>query len=367
MREALRKDIDDMLRMRVIRQSDSSYAFPVVIVKKTDGSNRICIDYRKLNKITVVDPEPMTPMTDLFQDISRDRFFSQLDLSKGYWQIPVAERDIEKTAFITADGQYEFLKMPFGMINSGATLARSMKKLLKDLDQVSHFMDILVHTPTWEGHLTVLRKLFERMAVANLTVRPTKCSIGRNRIILLGQEVGQGIRTPPLDGVEKVRDASQPATKKGLRSFLGLTGFYRDHIPNYAAVAAPLTDMLRKGQPNKLSWGDSQERAYSSLKQAITGRPILCLPDHDKDFVLRTDACDTGIGAVLLQEQGGKLHPVAFASRKLAEREKKFSTIERECLSIVWSVRNLLFIYTGSLSSCKLTMNLCYICGKHSF
>ena len=164
MRESLKKDIADMIKMRVIRESDSPYASPVVVVKKKDNTNRVCVDYRKLNKLTVIDPEPMPTAEHLFQKLSGDKFFTKIDLSKGYWQITIPEEDILKTAFVTPDGSYEFLKMPFGMINSAATLKRAMKKLIADLDNVDFYWDdILVHTRTWEEHIKALQELFARL------------------------------------------------------------------------------------------------------------------------------------------------------------------------------------------------------------
>ena len=164
MRESLKKDIADMIKMGVIRESDSPYASPVVVVKKKDNTNQVCVDYRKLNKLTVIDPEPMPTAEHLFQKLSGDKFFTKIDLSKGYWQITIPEEDIPKTAFVTPDGSYEFLKMPFGMINSAATLKRAMKKLIKDLDNVDFYWDdILVHTRTWEEHIKALRELFARL------------------------------------------------------------------------------------------------------------------------------------------------------------------------------------------------------------
>ena len=187
MRESLRKDIADMIKMGVIRESSSPYASPVVEVKKKDNTNRVYVDYRKLNKLTVFDPEPMPTAEHLFQKLSGDKFFSKIDLSKGYWQIAIPEEDIPKTAFVTPDGSYEFLKMPFGMINSAATLKRAMKKLIEDLDDVDFYWDdILVHTRTWEEHIRALRELFSRLVQAGLTIRPTKCLCGVNSVDILG-------------------------------------------------------------------------------------------------------------------------------------------------------------------------------------
>ena len=170
MREELEKDRDDMIKMGVIRESASPYSSPVLVVKKKDNTNRVCVDYRKLNKLTVTDPEPMPTAADPFHKLSGDKYFSKIDLSKGYWQINDPEEDRHKTAFVTPDGSYEFLKMPFGMVNSATTLKRGMKKLIDDFDGVDYYWDdIIVHTPTWEGHIQALNKLFERLKQACLT------------------------------------------------------------------------------------------------------------------------------------------------------------------------------------------------------
>jgi hypothetical protein len=300
----------------------------------------MCVDYRKLNKLTVFDPEPMVTAQDLFQRLSGDKYLSKLDLSKGYWQIPVRSKDVEKTAFVTPDGKYEFLRMPFGMVNSGATLVRGMRKLLTDLDGADNYIDdIIIHTPTWEQHITVLRELFKRLFEASLTVRPSKCQLGETSIEFIGHPVNDGEINPIEGKLVKIEKVSRPQTKTQVRSFIGLTGYYRDYIPNYSAIASPLTDLTKRRQPNKVVWGEAQEKAYNSLKSIILKKPILRIPDVRKPFVLRTDASNNGLGAVLLQEYEDKLFPVSYASRKLLEREKNYSTMEKECLAIVWAVK----------------------------
>lgn len=247
-RETLKKDLDDMIKMGVIRESNSPYASPVVVVKKKDSSNRVCVDFRKLNKLTVFDPEPMPAAVDLFQKLNGDKFFSKIDLRKGYWQVTIPEADVPKTAFVTPDGSYEFLKMPFGMVNSAATLKRGMKKLLKGMKNVEFFWDdILVDTRTWQEHLKNLRELFKRLAQAGMTVWPSTSAFGVESIDFLGHKVQQGLIGLHEDNVVKIRKAPRPSPKKQVRSFMGLVGYYRDFIPNFAAVAALLSDLTRKG------------------------------------------------------------------------------------------------------------------------
>ena len=280
----------------------------------------------------------------MFQKLSGDKFNSKIDLSKGYWKITIPEEDILKTAFVTPDGSYEFLKMPFGMINSAAT---AMKKLIEDLDDVDFYWDyILVHTHKWEEHIRTLRELFSRLVQAGLTIRPTKCLFGVNSVDFLGHRLEQGMIGLHQDNVEKIKDAPRPSTKKQVRSFMGLAGYYRDFIPNFAAIAAPLSDLTRKGQPNKVEWSEAQEKAYQTIKSYLRSEPILRLPDPAKTYFLPTDASNNGIGAVLMKRHDEKLFPVCYARKKLSSTERNYSTIEKECLAIVWGIKRFhLYLY----------------------
>ena len=324
----------------ITRKSDSSYASPVVVVKKKDGSNRICIDFRRLNKITVTDLQLVPSPAESFLGMSEDKYFSKLDLTKGYHQIRVRPSDVPKTAFVTMVQHYGFLRMPFGMANAGMPMTRAVRRLLEGMDNVVDYIDdLLVYTKTWE-------ELFKRLKAANLVVRPTKCELGATQVDFPGHRLGRGTVGLQDYNVEKVKDAPRPTTKKEIRSFLGLVGYYQPFIPNFAAIAAPLSDLTRKGQPNKIVWGEPQERAYAALKKAVISKPILVLPDVNKEFVLRTDASDIGLGATLLQNRDGHIFPVAYASRKLLDREKRYSVMERECLGIVWGIKKFaLYLY----------------------
>ena len=171
-RGELKREIKDMLELGIIRESESPYASPIVIVKKKDGSNRICVDYCKLNKFTLADPEPVAATEDLFQRLGKSQYFSKIDLSKGYWQIPVSGDDVKKTAFVTPDRCYEFLRMPFGMKSSVAMLVRGMRQLLSDMDNVDNYIDdLIVNTEDWVSHLAILKELFHRLQEVSFTAR----------------------------------------------------------------------------------------------------------------------------------------------------------------------------------------------------
>ena len=348
MREELRNEVDTMLEMGVVRPSTSPYASPIVMVKKKDGSNRVCVDFRKLNKITEVDPEPMTTAEDLFRRLSGKKYLSKIDLTKGYWQIPVAPEDVHKTAFVTPDVQYEFTRMPFGMVNSGATLVRGLRKILEGMPGVGSYVDdIVIYSDSWEDHIKTLKELFSRLRMARIKARPTKCLLGASRMEFLGHQVGGDVIIPSRDNLEKVRNTPRPTTKKQVRSFLGLVGYYRDHIPAFAEISAPLTDLLKKGKADHIQWSEAQERAYSLLKEYLLQEPVLKLPDLSKLFVLQTDASGVGVAAVLLQENDGKLYPVGYASKKLNLTEARYPIIEKECLAVVWGIKRFKLYLAG--------------------
>ena len=181
---------------------------------------------------------------------------------------------------------------------------------------------------------------------AGLTIGPTKCLFGVNSVDFLGHRLEQGMIGLDQDNVEKIKDASRPSTKKQVQSFMGLAGYYRDFIPNFAAIAAPLSDLTQKGQLNKVEWSEAQEKAYQTIKSYLTSEPILRLPNPAKTYFLRTDASNNGIGAVLMQRHEEKLFPVCYASKKLSRAECNYSTIEKECLAIVWGIKRFyLYLY----------------------
>jgi len=322
LRDSVKAELDDMIRLGIIEPSDSPYCSPLLIVKKKDGANRPVVDYRALNRVTVFDAEPMPNAEDIYARLAAARFFSKVDFCKGYWQISMAEVDREKTAFATPFGLFQFKRMPFGLQNACATYGRMMRKLLNGMTATDNFVDdVISFTQAWKSHLEELKDLFERVRQAGLTVKPSKCYFGYPSVEFLGHQVGEGKLEMLQDKVDKVALAPPPHTKKQLRAFLGLTGYYRAFIEKYAEIAAPLTDVLKGGKSSALKWEHSQAVAFSKLKVCLCAKPILHLPDMEKPFTLRTDASDVGLGAVLLQEHEDGLFPVAFASRKLTKAE----------------------------------------------
>ncbi|XP_076472305.1 uncharacterized protein LOC143301798 [Babylonia areolata] len=340
-RETIQEEVQSMLKMGVIEPSCSPYSSPIVLVKKKDGKVRFCVDFRRINKLTVFDAEPMPDIDALFAKLAGKRVFSKLDLSKGYWQIPVAEVDRPKTAFTTPQGHFQWRVMPFGLKTAGAIFSRMMRKLLLPLGlpEVDNFMDdILVSSVDERSHLRLLRTVLGRLRKCALSARPSKCFLGLQELDYLGHRVGRGKIWPEDAKMQKIQDAPRPVTKRQLRGFLGLVGYYRRFVPQFAEIALPLTEKTRNREPSKISWDERCERAFCQLKKILCSRPVCCLPDLTKLFILRTDASDVGVGAMLLQDQGLGAQPVACASKKLNPAERNYPTIEKECLALVWGV-----------------------------
>jgi hypothetical protein len=340
--DTVRKELDAMMMMDVIEPSDSPYSSPIVLIKKSDSTHRFCVDMRKMNQITLFDCEPTPNPEAIFAQIADSKYYTKLDCCKGYWQIPMADDAKAFTAFSTPFGHYQFKKMPFGLVNSGATYARMMRKMLHDLSNVENYVDdILIYSPDWNSHLKTLEAVFLRIQQANITMKPSKCFVGYLGVDFLGNHIQDGNRMIQDGKINKIRDAKPPTTKKQLRSFLGLCNYVSRFIPNYANLMKPLTDLTRKGTPMKLPWNEQHTAVFNELKSILIKEPVLRLPDMQKPFILRTDASNVALGAVLLQEHDGSLFPVIYISQKLLPREESYSTIEKECMAVVWAINKL--------------------------
>jgi hypothetical protein len=267
-----------------------------------------------------------------------------LDLTKGYWQIPLSTATKEKSAFITPLGLFQFNVMPFGMKSAPATFQRMVHKVLSGLEQFAgaYLDDILIHSKTFSDHLEHLESVLVRLSEANLIAKPSKCVVGHAQVSYLGHLVGVGEMKPLQSKIECLVQYPIPETKKQLRSFLGLASYYRRYIPNFSDIASPLTDKTGKKESNKIKWTDACDKAFITLKQKLSNYPVLQLPDFSKTFIVQVDASERGLGAVLCQmNDKGREHSVVFCSRKLLEREQKLATTEKECLGLVWAVELL--------------------------
>jgi transposase InsO family protein len=338
-KQVILEEVRKMEKAGVIEKSNSPYASPVVLVRKKDGSNRFCIDYRQINRVTVTDAEPIPNQEELFTQLTNAVFFSKIDLVKGYWQIPIDEESKKYTAFQTSRGLYQFCFMPFGLCNAPSTFARCMRKVLGDQENVvSFFDDLLVFGESWEIHNNALIEVLERLRRTGLTAKPSKMVVGFPEVEFLGHVVGNGQLKPQDNTIEKILHVHPPKTKKQVRSIIGLISYYRKFIPNFADITSIFSELVKKGKPDRVVWSEACGEALNEIQGAFSTSPILSLPDLSKPFILRSDASSYAIGACLLQEYDGLLHPVLYASRKLLPRETRYSVIEKEALGLVWSI-----------------------------
>ncbi len=306
-----------MLKQGVIRPSNSPWASPIVIVKKKDGTDRFCIDFRKLNQITRKDAFPLPNITEILDQLGKAQIFSSLDLASGYWQIPMLDRDKEKTAFTTFMGLFEWTVMPFGLTNAPATFQRAMQFVLTGLQGKSclvYIDDILIYSPSFEQHCKDLTEVFECLKTHNLKLKPKKCFFGRKELAYLGHIISKNGVKPDPAKVEAVENLSTPTSLKELQSFLGLVSYYRKFIMDFATVAEPLYQLHRKG--THYYWSEETEEAFQHLKSLLVEAPVLVFPDFSKSFIITSDASGVGLGAVLSQIGADALeHPVAFGNR----------------------------------------------------
>lgn len=346
----MRALLADMLEKKVIQPSSSPWAAPIVMVRKKDGSWRFCVDYRKLNSLTHKDAFPLPRIEETLTSLTQASWFTTLDLASGYWQVGVDPRDRPKTAFTTPLGLYEFQRMPFGLCNAPATFQRLMQQCLSGqiADSVLVYLDdIIVYSPDFSSHLCHLEAVFERLQHHGLKLRVDKCQLLRREVRFLGHVVtGEGVKPDPTK-VTAVTEWPAPTTIKEVRAFLGLTGYYRRFIVNFAKIARPLNALLigapadKRTGSRRISWSDECQQAFDHLKTALTEAPILAYANYEEPFVLYTDASNAGLGAVLAQLQDGRERVVAYASRSLHPSEKNdvnYSSFKLELLALKWAI-----------------------------
>ncbi|XP_023814763.2 uncharacterized protein LOC111947970 [Oryzias latipes] len=345
----LKEEVDHMLSLGIIKPSKSEWCHPVVLVPKKDGTIRFCIDFRYLNSVSKFDSYPTPRIDNLIECLGKAKFLTTIDLCKGYWQVPLTERSQELTAFRTPWGLFQFTVLPFGLHGAPATFQRLMDQVLGGLKDCAcaYLDDIVVYSATWEEHLRHLKKVLECLHAAGLTINPAKCAFARRETEYLGYTIGGGLIKPQVNKVQAIESCPLPQTRKQLRSFLGLAGFYHKFIPSFSARAAPLTDMTGSRCPNKIRWTTESVTAFRDIQQSLSKDPILHSPDFNKPFILQTDASQRGIGAVLLQYTSDDRHPVAYISRKLLPREIHYSIVEKEALAVKWAMDSFKYYLLG--------------------
>ena len=289
--------------------------------------------------MTRTDSFPLPRVDDCIDRIGSAKYISKFDLLKGYWQVGLTPKAQAASAFVTKDGLYECNVMPFGMKNASATFQRLMNMITQNVEGcVVYIDDIVVHSDDWDTHLLRLRRLFLALREAGLVVNLRKSEFAKAKVIYLGHEIGYGKVSPREINAEIILNFPKPKTKKEVRSFLGMCGYYRRFVENYATIAKPLTDLTKKNTSFK--WNLECNQAFMKLKAVLTTYPVLASPNFDMPFELSIDASDVGVGAVLNQVYENVKHPVSYFSKKFNEAQRKYSTAEKETLALVLALNH---------------------------
>ena len=336
----LRKEVKYLLDNVFIEPSQSEWSSPCILVPKSDGTFRMCTDYRKVNSVTKTDTFPIPRIDDCIDNIGHAKYVTKFDLLKGFWQIPLTDRAKEISAFVTPDGLYQYKVMPFGMKNSPATFQRLVNSLIFGLDGCKAYIDdAIIYSEEWKQHLEIIREFFKRLSDAKLTINLPKSEFCHASLTFLGHIVGQGQVRPVEAKVEAISDFPVPTGKRQLMRFLGMAGYYRKFCNNFSVIAEPLTNLL--GKKVRYVWSEACQKSFDQLKAILKSAPVLSAPRFDREFKMAVDASDVGAGSVLLQEDdNGVDHPVCYFSKKFDKHQRNYSTIEKECLSLILALQH---------------------------
>lgn len=342
---ALNSELDRMLELDVVTTSESPWNNPVLLVKKTNGDWRFCLDSRKLNEVTKGDSYAIPYIPQILDSLKEARYISSLDLSSSFWQIPLQEASQEKTSFnVPRRGLFKFKVMPFGLCGAPARQQRLMDMLFgngfcSDVDKgivYCYVDDIVIASADFQTHLVLLNRVLERLEKANLTINFQKSKFFRSSLKYLGYVVDEfGLRTDP-EKVAAILDFPTPTSVTQIKSFIGMCSWYRRFIRNFSTIAAPINKLTCKGK--SFEWTQEADKAFITLKNALVTAPVLATPDFEKPFTVHCDASAYGLGGMLSQSVDGRDHPVAFVSRSLSAAERNYSATEREALAVLFAV-----------------------------
>lgn len=341
-RMKVRSIVENLESNGIIRESQSPYASPILLVKKKTNDWRMCVDYRALNAKTVKDRYPLPRVDEHLDRLAGCKYFTSLDLAAGYHQIPMSKSSIEKTAFITPDGHYEYLRMPFGLVNAPAVFQRTINHVLGPLrftQALAYMDDILLPSSDIETGFESLRNVLNVFRDARLTLNMTKCHFFQSKVDYLGHEISEcGIR-PGTRKVEAVEKFPTPLSVHNVRQFVGLCSYFRKYIKGFSFIARPLTLLTCKGEA--FVWGTEQQRAFKELKEKLVSRPVLSLYRPGAPTELHTDASKWGIAGILMQQhKDGSLHPILYYSRQTSKEEQRYHSYELEAMAVVYSMKH---------------------------
>lgn len=366
-KERVREMLDDMLQKKIIRPSNSEYSSPIVLVRKKNDNIRMCIDYRSLNKITLKDNYPIPLIDDMLDRLANKTIFSLLDLKSAFYHVHVNEESVKYTSFVTPLGQYEYLRMPFGLRNAPPTFQRFVNMVFDDMIRAGkvaiYLDDILIATSDFEEHLSILKEVFEKLVSNKLELRLDKCRFIEPEIRYLGYKVSkEGIR-PDEKNIESVANFPIPQNAKAVHSFLGLCSYFRRFVEGFSTKAKPLYELIKKKVSFK--FGEEELRCFEELKAKLLAAPILAIYDPRDETELHCDASALGFGAILLQKKSdGKFHPIFYFSKRTTDQEAKFHSFELETLAIIYALQRFRIYLHGmrfkivtDCNSLTLTLN----------
>jgi hypothetical protein len=332
----LKKQLTELQEAGYIHPSSSPWGAPVLFVQKKDGSQRMCVDYRSLNDVTVKNKYPLPRIEDLFDQMIGARVFSKIDLRSGYHQMRIRPSDIPKTAFSTRYGLYEFTVMSFGLTNAPAYFMNLMNKVFMEyLDRfvVVFIDDILIYYQSDSDHEEHLRLVLQKLRDNQLYAKFSKCEFWIGEVSFLGHIISNGGISVDPAKVKEIMEWRVPTTVTEIRSFLGLAGYYRRFIKGFSKIAKPMTLLLEKGREFK--WDEKYQGSFEQLKKRLMSTPVLVMPDLQKGFDIYCDACGQGLGCVLTQEG----HVIAYASRQLRKHELNYPTHDLELAAVVHALK----------------------------
>ena len=362
-KEIIENEVKKMLDSGLIKESKSPWSSPIVLVPKKDGTIRFAIDYRKLNSITKKDAHSVPLISDILETLSESRIYTKLDLRSGFWAISLDEKTQEKTAFTTHLGLFEWLVLPFGLSNSPSCFQRYLQQVLNDYlwRFVLVFIDdICIFSKTTEEHEIHVQKVLERLDKHNLRLNPSKCEFSTDQITYLGHVITPEGLKPDPEKIMAVKEFPVPRRLKDVRSFLGLSSYYRRFIKGYAQLAKPMNILLEKDQP--FIWSEECQKAFDTLKEKLITPPIISHFIPGLPIILYTDACGYAIGGILAQLKEGKEHVIAYISKSLTKEQMKYSVCELEALAILWSIQKLRHYLYGAKFTIKTdNHSLCYL------
>jgi len=342
-RAEVNRQIAELEECVIIRKSDSVWASPIVLVTKKGGARRFCCDFRRLNSVSLSTSFPLKTKPEIVDQVATQKpmFWSNIDMTSGYWQLILDERTRHKTAFIGPDALYEWCRLPFGLGGSPQHFAMTMEKVLRGLTSSNILVysvdDILIVSATPEMMRNNLRAVFDRFRTAGLKINGKKSFFCRSEVTFLGHKWSAGKLQPDDAKFQIIREFKPPRTPKQVKSFLGVTGFYRMFIQGYSIISEPLRHLLRKNV--KFKFDDKCQAAFEKLKSALMSHPVLMLPQFDRRMILTTDASYSGMGWTISQIGDDNMeHPLLFGGRALKDSEKNYSVSELELAAIIGTI-----------------------------